>query len=165
MELLCQQLSSQSLIITDMGIENSKYKAKRKVSPFQIRWNEPLGKEECPYAYRWVLNLGIISFRIHHFIRSDDSRYLHSHPWWFLTFVLKGSYVDVSSEGRDQLTKGSIRFRKAKHLHYVEVPKDGVWTFLITGPPKNKWGFLVKNKIIRPLKYFHQFGHPPCDEQ
>jgi len=148
-----------------MGIENSKYKAKQKIKSFDIRCKEALGKPECPYAYRWVLNFGFISFRIHHFLRSDDKRYFHDHGWWFLTLVLKGSYVDVSPEGRDTLTAGSIRYRKAEHKHYVEVPADGVWTFLITGPNARKWGFWIGDKFKRPLKYFHQFGHPPCDEQ
>jgi hypothetical protein len=148
-----------------MGIENSKYKPEKKVSPFQIRWNEPLGKLECPYAYRWVLNLWFISFRIHYFIRSDDSRYFHDHGWWFLTFILKGSYVDVSPNGRDELKVGSIRYRKATHKHYVEVLQGGVWTFLITGKSSRNWGFWVNGKFKRPLKYFHKFGHPPCDKQ
>lgn len=148
-----------------MGIENSKYKAAKQVKPIQVRWNEPLGVKECPYAYRWVLNLGFVSFRIHHFLRSDDKRHFHDHGWWFLTFVLKGSYVDVSPDGRDALSFGSIRYRKATHMHYVEVPPTGVWTFLITGPAHRNWGFWVNGTFKRPLKYFHKFGHPPCDEQ
>lgn len=79
--------------------------------------------------------------------------------------MLKGSYTDVSPQGKDVLTRGSIRFRKAKHPHYVDVAKGGCWTFLITGPMTRKWGFWVNGKFKRPLKYFHKFGHPPCDEQ
>jgi hypothetical protein len=148
-----------------MSIDNSKYKPVRKVESFQLRWNEPLGKPECPYAYRWVLNFGLFALRVHHFVRSDDKRHFHDHGWWFLTFVLKGSYVDVSPDGRDQLRAGSIRFRKATHKHYVEVPKGGVWTFLITGSNSRKWGFWIGDKFKRPLKYFDKYGHPPCDEQ
>lgn len=143
----------------------SKYKPKKQFKSFQLRFKEPLGKQECPYAYRWVLNLGFISFRIHHFIRSDDKRYFHDHGWWFLTFVIKGCYTDVSPEGSDVLKAGSIRFRKAEHKHYVKVSKKGAWTFLITGKNSRKWGFWVDNKFKRPLKYFYKFGHPPCDEQ
>ena len=137
----------------------------RKFNFVQIRWMEALGKEECPYAFRWVLNLGFISFRVHHFLRSDDKRHFHDHAWWFLTLVLKGGYTDVSPNGEDKMTIGSIRFRKANHPHYVKVNENGVWTFLITGPMSRKWGFLVNGKFKRPLKYFHKFGHPPCDEQ
>lgn len=67
-----------------------------KVKSFQIRWAEPLGKPNCPYMVRWVLILFGYSIRIHHWIRSDDKRYFHDHPWNFLTIVLKGGYDDVS---------------------------------------------------------------------
>lgn len=103
--------------------------------------------------------------RIHHFVRSDDKRYFHDHAWWFVTLVLRGSYTDVSPTGRDQLKTFSLRYRPANHAHYVEVPEGGCWTVLLTGKPLRKWGFWVDGKLKRPLKYFHRFGHPPCDEQ
>lgn len=137
----------------------------KKFNPIQIRWREPLGKAECPYAYRWVFNLGLFSFRVHHFLRSDDKRYFHDHAWWFVTMVLKGSYTDVSPAGEDRMTAGSIRYRAARHKHYVKVEDGGCWTILLTGPMMRKWGFWVDGKMKRPLKYFHKFGHPPCDEQ
>jgi hypothetical protein len=139
------------------------------IKPFQIRWNEPMGIKECPYAHRWVLNLNRFAIRIHRWHRSDDKRYLHDHPFWFITMVIKGSYTDVSESNgaiiRDQLKVGSIRFRPALHKHYVDVPKSGATTLLITGPPIRNWGFYVNGKFKRPLKFFDRYGHPPCEEQ
>ena len=115
-------------------------KLKRKFKFLQLRWKEPLGRSECPYAFRWILNFGPFAFRLHKWIRSDDKRYFHDHPFSFVTIIIKGSYVDLSeSEGsfgpiREKLTFGSIRFRRAEHRHYVEVPKSGALSFLITGP-------------------------------
>ena len=137
----------------------------QKTKLFQIRWNEPLGIQNCPYAYRWVIIFFGYSIRVHHFLRSDDKRFFHSHPWWFITLILKGSYTDVSPLGKDNLTRFKLRYRKADHQHYVDVPKSGCWTILITGKPMSKWGFWVNNKMIRPLKYFHKYGHPACEEQ
>lgn len=137
----------------------------KQFKSIQYRWNEPLGMPECPYAYRWVLIVFGYSIRIHHFLRSDDHRYFHDHAWWFLTFVLRGSYTDVSPDGEDVMKAGSVRYRKAEHPHYVKVAEGGCWTFLVTGPPMRKWGFWVDGKFKRPLKYFHKFGHPPCDVQ
>jgi hypothetical protein len=133
--------------------------------PFQVRLKEPLGKPECPYAYRWVLIFLGYSIRIHHFLRSDDKRYLHDHGWWFLTFILSGSYVDVNEHERDELKRFQFRYRPAMHKHYVEVPVGGCWTILITGRPSRNWGFWVDGKLKRPLKYFHKFGHPACADQ
>jgi|TARA_R110000782_G_scaffold21299_1_gene57305 hypothetical protein len=137
----------------------------KQFKSIQFRWNEPLGVPECPYAYRWVFIFFGYSIRIHNFLRSDDKRYFHDHAWWFLTLVLKGSYTDVSPNGDDVMKQGSIRYRQAKHPHYVKVSEGGCWTILITGKPNRNWGFWVDGKFKRPLKYFHKFGHPPCSEQ
>lgn len=129
-----------------------------------ILWNDPLGKKECPYAYRWVFNFGLFSIRIHKWIRSDDKRYFHDHPWSFITFVLKGSYTDVSPNKKDDLNRWSIRYRKSTHKHYVKVKKGGALTLLVTGPQTKNWGFWIKKKLLYPSQYFKQYGHPPCSE-
>lgn len=136
-----------------------------KIKRFQLRVKEPLGRKECPYAYRWTLNFWLFSIRVHQWIRSDDKRYFHDHPWHFITLVLKGGYTDVSLSGRDVLSAGNIRFRHALHQHYVEVPPGGAWTILLTSMPVRNWGFWVKGRLKRPLRYFGKFGHPPCHEQ
>lgn len=134
----------------------------------QLRWNEALGNPQSPYAHRWVLVLFGFSIRIHKW-KCGDGIHFHSHPWWFITFVLKGSYTDVYDDNgatkRDTLKRFSFRFRKADHKHYVEVPKTGCITILLTGRPIQKWGFWINGKMKKPLKYFHKFGHPPCEEQ
>lgn len=135
------------------------------MKPLQVRWNEPLGEKECPYMYRWVFNFWLFAIRIHRWVRSDDKRHFHDHPWGFITIVLKGGYVDVSPDKRDVLSPGSIRYRSAYHKHYVEVPEEGCTTLLITGPPIRNWGFWIGDRFKRPLKYFHKYGHPPCSEQ
>lgn len=167
---------------------------KEKIKSFQIRWNEPLGRKECPYLYRYVLVLFGYSIRLHHWVRSDDKRFFHDHPFNFITIVLKGSYTDVSPLyfpltkdlvlKRNQFTKslnennecigiklfeilkpGAIKYRLAAHKHYVEVPKN-CWTLLFCGRSIRKWGFWIKaNQFFRPLRYFSKYGHPPCSEQ
>lgn len=131
----------------------------------QLRLREPLGRSECPYAYRWVLNLGIFSIRIHHFLRSEPIRHQHDHAWDFITIILKGGYIDVSPSGIDKLKTGAIRYRKAEHIHNVVLPKTtDCWTLLIAFKPRRNWGFWVNNKLKRPLKYFNKFGHIACDD-
>ena len=144
----------------------------KKIKNFQIRWNEALGHKECPYAYRWVFTTPWFSIRVHNFLRSDDKRYFHDHAWDFWTFILKGSYYDVSPQKlNNNNNKISKKLRKtyhlykveAEHKHYVEVNKS-CWTLLFCLPKKRNWGFWVNGKFKRPLKYFYKFGHPPCDE-
>lgn len=127
----------------------------------KIAWKEQLGKQECPYAERWVLDLGLFSLRLHHFRSSDDPRAFHDHPWWFVTLVLRGSYIDRSPAGDDSLCAGSIRYRPALHRHTVVT--DGCWTVLLTGRHKRIWGFWPDGKFKRSRRYFHKYGHHPCD--
>lgn len=132
-----------------------------------LTWGQLLGKKECPYARRWILDFKLFTLRVHHFYRSDDDRNYHDHPWWFLTFILKGSYTDESEKGHEVLRAGSFAFRRAEHRHTVRT--TGVWTLLVTGPEKRTWGFWVKNKIggmkfLRARRYFWKYGHHPCDQ-
>ena len=136
----------------------SKYLPKNTTKSFQIRWNEPLGTKENTYAYRWVFIFFGYSIRIHHWLSSDDLRHFHNHAWWFITFVIKGSYIDISENGEELMPTFKLKYRKANHAHAVKIEKE-CWTILLTGRPENKWGFLVNNKLLRPLKYFHKFGH------
>lgn len=138
---------------------------KSKIKKWQIRWSEPLGAEECPYAYRWVLLTPFFSLRIHHFLRSDDKRFFHDHAWDFWTFILKGYYFDVSEKKRVLRNKWRLYKVKAEHAHYVDVPYGGCWTLVFCKKPRRKWGFWVEGNFKRPLKYFNKFGHPPCSEQ
>jgi hypothetical protein len=131
-----------------------------KIKPFQFRWREPLGKPECPYARRTLLNLKWFSVRVHEWIRSDDARYFHDHPWSFLTLVLRGSYVDVSSAGRDKLRTGSIRFRRAEHRHYVEVPPGRSTYPFIDLSSNSQLGFLGKRKVQATTSLFRKIWAP-----
>lgn len=146
-----------------------------------LTWNEKLGKPECPYLHRWALNLGIGSIRLHHWIRSDDKRAPHDHPWWFVTLVLKGSYKDISHKIAhvggwkeqnivDELKAGSIRYRPSWHIHSVDVAPGGCWTLMITGEKVRRWGFWVERKsdkkpvFRKSNRYFLENGHHPCDQ-
>lgn len=139
-----------------------------KTKNIQLRWNEPLGVPECPYAYRWVFIFFGYSIRIHRWFRSDDKRYMHDHSWDFRTFVLRGSYVDVSQNENGEIIREHVTttaFRKATHKHYVEIPQSGALTLLFCSKPYRKWGFWDKGKFRRPLRFFSRYGHPPCSDQ
>ena len=62
---------------------------------FQIRWKEKLGYPNSPYLIRWTFLFFGYSIRIHHWIKSDDTRYFHDHSSDLLSIVLKGRYYNV----------------------------------------------------------------------
>lgn len=65
------------------------------------RYWEPdlwIGGRENPYLIRWWLlprNRFPINIYLHRMLRSDDDRALHDHPWWFLSIILSGGYIEI----------------------------------------------------------------------
>jgi hypothetical protein len=125
--------------------------------------HQKLGRPECPYMERWVIDFKLFSIRLHHWFYGDDPRAFHDHPWSFWCFVIKGSYVDVTPEGREEMPRWTLKFRPAEHKHTVET--QGCWTVLFTGPVIRKWGFWVKGGRVwfKAKRYFIKHGHHPCE--
>ena len=130
----------------------------------RITWAEKLGLPECPYVIRWKIETRIGSLRLHRWVKPDDDRAFHDHPWWFLTVVLHGGYTDRSPAGDDILQAGSVRFRPALHQHTVFPGPQGAWTLLLTGPVTRSWGFWLDGKFRKANKWFARYGHHPCAE-
>lgn len=112
-----------------------------------------IGGTEWPYLLRWYVIPRNRWFNIylHLFLRSDDDRALHSHPWrWNVSVLLSGSYTEVLpadpavpagetvSVVREQ---GDIKFRWGESYHRVELTKGAVWTLFLTGRNVREWGF------------------------
>lgn len=103
-----------------------------------------IGPKETPYMHRWFLIPRNKWFNIylHHILRSDDDRALHDHPWYSLSFVLKGVYLEIRPNDAQVYWRWSLIWRKATHTHrLVVVPGETVWTLFITGPRIRDWGF------------------------
>lgn len=130
----------------------------------QFVWGQKLGHPECPYIQRWVFKFGVFSFRLHRWFHSDDDRYFHDHPWWYISFLICGSYNDVSPLGTRVRKPGSLAFYRANHQHTVQITKSPCWTILLTGSEKREWGFWVRGRFRKRNRYFYDHGHPPCEK-
>jgi hypothetical protein len=141
--------------------------AKSGTRRWEVKRAELVGPPECPVMQRWCLLTPLLSIRLHHFLRPDEHRHPHDHPWWFITLVLKGGYVDRAMingiEHADTLKRFSIRFRPALHRHWVDTQDS--WTLILTGPVSRKWGFWIGNNLFEPVAdYFKYYGYAPCDD-
>lgn len=103
---------------------------------------------EFPYLRRWYLipRNRWLNLYLHHFLRSDDDRALHDHPWASCSIILFGSYLEITPQGKHIRNQGDITFRRASSPHRVELfgDPDGelpAWTLFITGPKVREWGF------------------------
>ena len=134
----------------------------------KVEFARRLGFPEDPYLIRWLLGHDRIgSIRLHLWRGSDDLRYPHDHPWWFMTVILLGGYDEITpnyrtgASGSRRLSAFSVHFRRHDHRHCVSVPKGRrALTLLITGPKVHRFGFwLSERKFMRANKYFFRKGH------
>ena len=83
---------------------------------------------------------------LHHFIGSDEEGMFHDHPWWSVSFMLKGCFVEhCPGKSARTVSPGSINFRGPFYMHRLELKKPA-WTLFITGPETRDWGFVDENK-------------------
>ena len=112
-----------------------------------------IGGKDNPYLVRYYLvpRNPYLNFYLHKFLRSDDDRALHDHPWWFVSLVLKGGYwehKDAHPLTIKWRAAPSIALRRADTAHRVQLDHDvktsaekPCWTFIVTGPKIREWGF------------------------
>ncbi len=131
-----------------------------------------IGGADDPYMRRWfaIPRNRVFNIYLHHFLRSDDDRALHDHPWWNVSILLEGSYVEhtIPAGGvnvRTRYEAGAIKFRGAKSAHRVELDVNrGMGlpyhktckTIFITGPRIRSWGF----HCPQGWRHWRQFTDP-----
>lgn len=120
-------------------------------------YKHDIGPEDDVYMRRWILRVFGYSIRLHHIRRPDGERDLHDHPFWFVSFVLRGWYkerVGVFAHDLPGLVSmtwtETIRWLNTKSAmkpHKItETPPGGVWTLVFTGRIVRRWGFHVPGK-------------------
>ena len=147
---------------------------------FLMRWCEKRGRvlkitgtagPDDVYLIRYFLvRSRWMNIYIHQFLRSDRDD-LHDHPWHFITYLVRGMYVEAKwDEGYQQvfrtrranlpaLKENVLVFRKATDQHQVIVgqalkeanKEHAPLTLFISGPKIREWGFVKMNR--------HSNGH------
>jgi hypothetical protein len=111
--------------------------------------NVVIGGLERPYLLRWffIPRNRFFNIYIHKFLRSDDDRALHDHPWANASFILANEYAEHRIEQGGVNTRtmhraGDWNFRASgKIAHRVELTNGPCWTLFLTGPNYREWGF------------------------
>ncbi|PJZ51593.1 hypothetical protein CH380_19295 [Leptospira adleri] len=112
-----------------------------------------IGDPADPYLQRWYLipRNRLFNVYLHRFLKSDDDRALHDHPWVSLSILLEGEYIEHTiQEGgihkKKRITGSGFRFRSSKFAHRIEVTNQSAVTIFITGPAIRGWGFHCPEK-------------------
>lgn len=115
---------------------------------FVIGMNNPDG----PYMFRWYLipRNHYLNLYLHKFLRDDDDRALHDHPWWFVSIIIHGRYSEIIPPGEEiKRHRFSIAFRPAIWRHRVILKTKTVWSIVLTGPKIRTWGFWCPQGFVR----------------
>lgn len=115
-----------------------------------------IGDPAAPYLRRWwiIPRNKWFNVYLHQMLHDDEDRALHDHPYWNVSVVLKGGYLErIRTTGRDKFGTyhgERFRFRMPGHvilrsptlshrLQLVHVKES--WSLFITGPRVREWGF------------------------
>lgn len=143
-------------------------------SPYLLRWYlTPWSRYDRrnPPLWAQITKRLLPNIYLHHFLRSDDDRALHDHPWFNASILLKGGYYEHTRKGERILrTAGSLIFRSPWTAHRVElfrVPYErdaalwfelDCWTLFMTSPRVREWGFLCPKGWLNWQKFGDQNG-------
>lgn len=91
----------------------------------------------------WVLPRNpFTNVYLHDIRKSDDDRAFHDHPWPNTSFLIFGSYIEHTPEGRFVRQAGDVVHRPSNALHRLEViPGQRAISLFSTGPKEREWGF------------------------
>lgn len=129
---------------------------------------------------------------LHRIDGPDPGLDLHDHPWWFVTLILRGGYIDEQSQVREAIEfaqsaeqfelvdgepRGSVprgvrrRWRRWSvhrmplHVAHRIVHADpGTVTLVIRGPKVRRWGFYMPSGWIDWDQYDYPARRPLAAE-
>lgn len=115
-----------------------------------------IGGDEQPYLRRWFITPrgeGPAAY-FHQFLRDDDDRALHDHPWLSLGVILDGGYIEHTPTGAVARCVGDVVLRRPEDRHRVELFRDAsglpvpAWTLFLVGKRQRDWGFCCPGEGI-----------------
>lgn len=122
--------------------------------------------DECslgagPLLFRYeLLRTRWMNLYLHHFLRSDNDRHFHDHPWWFASVVLAGNYIEhTPSKGDVYRGLFSVRYRPALWKHWVEIGGESCWTLIAVGRRQRTWGFYTEAGWVPYTNYDCRKGY------
>jgi len=103
-----------------------------------------------------LLKLPWFAVYLHHILRADEDSHEHTHPWNFLSIVLRGCYTERSL-GK-VLTRSflqhPIAYSNRIRPHKILELKRPTWTLFFTfGRHQDNWGYDVDGSRIEHEQY------------
>ncbi len=126
----------------------------------------------CKDGTEYLVRLRIVqtpwlALYVHDIHEDDGDRPQHSHPWTFISIILRGSYLErlyPDPIGRPNYYVLNEYNRWTWHrmgrdtAHRIVDASPGLKTLIITGKRQASWGFFVDGKLVDWADYERQIG-------
>ena len=102
-----------------------------------------------------------LSLYFHRIYRADKDIYLHSHPWNFVSIILKGYYIEGTENGNNHKDFLTISKLNRSIFHNIrDIIKGPVWSLVLAYGKKQMWYYLVDGQKIEFTR-FREIKHLP----
>ncbi len=166
----------------DLIINYAKRTPYVHIGDYMARWWIVPYRHECALKWYqhpvgWLLQQFDVAIRVHEILRSDSAVAWHTHPWFYITCILKSGYIECTpqyneygkciGEKKTIYKTGDILFRTASSRHRLELFDVKQWiehehqvctTLFITFKKTNEWGFYKKDGKFIPHKKYLENG-------
>jgi len=116
------------------------------------------------YLHRWkLIEIGRFMLRIHRILDCDRTPFLHTHPFSYVSVVLRGGYTERYLSDDGKLTKvshrfGSVIFRRNTTPHRIDSVSEGCTTLFFVWKTTKKgeqgWGLFSHPNVNPPTNYW-----------
>jgi len=112
------------------------------------RWFDIIIDNELYLSRLTLFNTPWFGLRLHWIHKPDPDRGLHTHPWSFLSLVLRGGYNEIISKdpanvgGKERSVRWFNRMNTTSGHRIVSI-KSNTMTLVLTGRKQKDWGFWI----------------------
>ena len=111
--------------------------------------NQPQANTKGSYSSR-------NSLLLHHFLKPDDDKHLHNHPWAGRSTILSGGYVEETQEALKTVKAFDSNMITSDKYHCVKSIDPNTWSLVHTGDKESEWGFLVNGVHQHYVDYLEE---------
>lgn len=101
-----------------------------------------------------IIETARLSLYIHTILLADEDLHLHSHPWNFISLILKGSYLEETPFGWNEKKFLTLSTMGRNQVHKIErITKGSVFSLFLTYGEHKPWFYQVGTEQVESSEY------------